>query len=100
MNNRRAWFAGTFLLVSLGCTASSINTGAPEAGPFAPVNEARADGEVSYLNAGAKAVRDARRTDAYKKMHDHCHGEYEILKEEDQKGAIGTQRRIWFKCVR
>ena len=83
----------------LGCTASSINTAAPESGAYAPANEARADGEVSYLNAGAKKVRDARRADAYKKMHDHCGGEYEITKEEDQESPWGTQRRIWFNCL-
>jgi hypothetical protein len=86
-------------VAALACTASSINTAAPEAGQYAPANEGRADGEVSYLNAGAKRVRDARRADAYKKMHDHCGGSYEIIKEEDQEGALGTQRRIWFNCA-
>lgn len=89
------------LLTSLAlfrCSASSINTAAPESGPYAPANQVKADGEVSYLNAGAKRVRDARRSDAYKKMHDHCGGDYDIVKEEDQQGAIGTQRRIWFVC--
>lgn len=90
-----------FLVVPVvGCTASSINTATPEAGAYAPANEVRADGEVSYLNAGAKVVRDARRTDAYKKMHDHCGGEYEIIKEEDQRSPLGAQRRIWFNCLK
>ena len=87
-------------VVMLGCTASSINTAAPESGAYAPANATRADGEVSYLNAGAKKVRDARRADAYKKMHDHCSGEYEIIKEEDQESPWGTQRRIWFNCLK
>lgn len=52
-----------------GCTASSINTKAPEVGAYASVNE-HADAEVSYLNVGVESVRDARRTDAYKKMRD------------------------------
>jgi hypothetical protein len=82
-----------------GCTASSINTAAPETRAYAPVNEVRANGEVSYLNEGAKMVRDARRTDAYKKMHDHCGGDYEIIKEEDQRSPFGAQRRIWFNCT-
>jgi hypothetical protein len=86
-------------VTALACSARSINTAAPEAGQYAPANEVRADGEVSYLNAGAKRVRDARRADAYKKMHDHCGDSYEIIKEEDQEGALGTQRRIWFNCV-
>ena len=85
-------------VVMLGCTASSINTAAPESGDYAPANMTGADGDVSYLNAGAKKVRDARRADAYKKMHDDCGGEYEILKEEDQESPLGTQRRIWFLC--
>ncbi len=85
--------------VALGCSASSVNTNAPESGAYAPANETRADGEVSYLNAGAKKVRDARRADAYKKMHDHCGGEYEIIKEEDQSSPLGKQRRIWFNCL-
>ena len=84
----------------LGCSASSVNTAAPESGAYAPVNETRADGEVSYLNAGAKQVRDARRADAYKKMHDHCGGDYEIIKEEDQSSPFGKQRRMWFKCLK
>lgn len=53
-----------------GCTASFINTKAPEAGACASVHEPRADAEVSYLNASVKSVRDARRTDACKKMRD------------------------------
>ena len=85
------------LVLTFGCTASSINTQTPEAGPYSPSND-KADGEVSYLNAGAKAVRDARRQDAYKKMYEHC-GEYEITKEEDQQGMWGTQRRLWFTCL-
>ena len=86
------------LVLTFGCTASSINTQTPEAGPYSPSND-KADGEVSYLNAGAKAVRDARRQDAYKKMYEHCGGEYEITKEEDQQGMWGTQRRLWFTCL-
>ena len=82
-----------------GCSASSINTAAPEASVYAPANEPKASGEVSYLNAGAKKVRDARRADAYKKMHDHCGGAYDILKEEDQRSPWGIQRRIWFRCA-
>ena len=87
------------IAVVAGCSASSINTAAPETSVYAPSNEPKADGEVSYLNAGAKKVRDARRTDAYQKMHDHCGGAYEILKEEDQRSPWGIQRRIWFRCA-
>jgi hypothetical protein len=85
----------------VACSASQVNTAIPETSPYAPAGE-QVDGEVSYLNAGAKAVRDARRQDAYKKMYDHCHGSYEIQREEDQEAAWppgARQRRIWFKCV-
>lgn len=94
--------AFTLLAAALlaACSASRVNTTAPEAGAYAPVNEPAASGEVSYLNAGAKTVRDARRADAYRKMHDHCGGTgYEILEEEDQRSPLGIQRRIWFRCV-
>jgi hypothetical protein len=83
------------------CSASNVRTSIPETSRYAPVNE-QVDGEVSYLNAGAKTVRNARREDAYKKMHDHCGGAYEIVREEDQEAAWppgGRQRRICFKCV-
>jgi hypothetical protein len=82
----------------LACSASSVNTNPPETSQYAPVNEQRSDGEISYLNAGAKRVREARRENAYKKMHDHCGGDYAIVKEEDQATALGPQRLIWFTC--
>jgi hypothetical protein len=88
-------------LMVAGCSASRVNTAIPETGRYAPANE-QVDGEVSYLNAGAKSVRNARREDAYKKMYEHCGGPYEIVREEDQEGAWppgGRQRRIWFKCI-
>lgn len=88
-------------LVLLSCAASPVATKIPETSPYAPVND-EVDGEVSYLNAGAKSVRNARREDAYKKMYEHCGGPYEIVREEDQEGAWpprARQRRIWFKCV-
>ena len=88
-------------LVVAACTASQVSTNIPETGSYAPVNEGF-DGEVSYLNAGAKSVRNARREDAYKKMYEHCGGAYEIVREEDQQAAWppgAPQRRIWFKCI-
>ncbi|MEA2604901.1 MAG: hypothetical protein QOF89_5893 [Acidobacteriota bacterium] len=83
------------------CSASSVKTEIPETSRYAPVDD-KVDGEVSYLNAGAKSVRNARREDAYKKMYEHCGGPYKIVREEDQQGGWvpgGIQRRIWFKCV-
>ncbi len=53
-------------LAMTACSASQVKTEIPETSRYAPVND-KADGEVSYLNAGAKTVRDARRQDAYKK---------------------------------
>jgi hypothetical protein len=96
-------FKGMFLLISAivltACTASQVSTKIPETSRYAPMND-EADGEVSYLNAGAKAVRNARREDAYKKMYEHCGGPYEIVREEDQESAWSSrQRRIWFNCV-
>ena len=94
-----------FLLIAAvtvsGCSASKVNTTIPETSRYAPVND-EVDGEVSYLNAGAKVVRDERRQDAYKKMHEHCGGPYKIVREEDQEAAWpprARQRRIWFRCV-
>jgi hypothetical protein len=93
-----------FLIAAMtltACASSQVNTTIPETSRYAPVND-EIDGEVSYLNAGAKVVRDARREDAYKKMHEHCGGSYKIVREEDQEAAWpprGRQRRIWFKCV-
>ena len=83
------------------CSASSVKTTIPETSRYAPVND-DVDGEVSYLNAGAKTVRNARREDAYKKMYEHCGGPYKIVREEDQESAWppgAPQRRLWFKCV-
>lgn len=83
------------------CSASSVKTDIPEKSRYAPVGD-DVDGEVSYLNAGAKSVRNARREDAYKKMYEHCGGPYKIVREEDQEGGWlpgGIQRRLWFKCV-
>lgn len=88
-------------VVTMACTSSQVNTTIPETSRYAPAGE-EIDGEVSYLNAGAKAVRDARREDAYKKMHEHCGGPYTIVREEDQDAAWpprARQRRMWFRCV-
>lgn len=86
-------------LALTACSSSQVRTEIPETSRYAPVND-QVNGEVSYLNAGAKAVRNARREDAYKKMYEHCGGSYEIVREEDQESPFGgPQRRIWFKCV-
>lgn len=83
----------------VGCSAGTVNSSGPETKPYAPSNNT-ADGDVRYLNAGAKVVRDARRDDAYKKMFAHCGGPYEIVREEDEAAPLmgGPYRRIWFRC--
>ncbi|MCZ7651808.1 MAG: hypothetical protein M5U13_11875 [Thermoanaerobaculia bacterium] len=84
-----------------GCSASTVSVNDPSQSRYAPDNEAGISGEVSYCNAGAKSVRNVRRQDAYEKMYAWCNGEYEIVKEEDQRGALcPEQRRIWFKCAK
>jgi hypothetical protein len=88
------------VLLAGGCSAGKVNTAGPETQPYAPSNNT-ADGDVRYLNAGAKKIRDARRDDAYKKMHEHCGGAYEIVREEDDSAPLmsGSYRRIWFRCT-
>ena len=86
-------------LLLTACSASNVNVRGPSNSAYAPVNERGVAGEISYCNAGAKSVRDARRDDAYKKMHAQCGGAYSIVREEDQHPAFCTmERRIWFKC--
>lgn len=87
-------------ILMAACSAGKVNTSGPETKPYAPSNNT-ADGDVRYLNAGAKSVRDARRDDAYKKMHAHCAGPYEIVREEDESALLmsGPYRRIWFRCI-
>ena len=87
-----------------GCTASQIQPNLPERSAYAPSNEEPVDGEVAYLDAGARAVRDARREDAYKKMHTFCGGDYVIVREELAESANvlapgARQRRIYFRCL-
>lgn len=49
---------------------------------YAPLNRQDNDfGIVSYLDEGSKAVRDARKKDAYKKMYEVCDGRYVVLDE-------------------
>ena len=89
----------TVLTLLSGCTASNVNVHGPSQSAYAPTNEAGTSGEISYCNAGAKLVRDARREDAYKKMYTSCGGAYEIIREEDQHPVFCVmERRIWFKC--
>lgn len=82
------------------CSASKVNVRGPSNAPYAPLNEQGITGEVAYCNAGIRTVRNARRDDAYRKMHAQCGGAYEIVREEDQRPAwCQMERRIWFKCA-
>ena len=81
------------LLVAVGCSAGKLRPATPDA----PANQ---DGEITYCAGGAPPVRNARRDDAYRKMREHCGGEYEIVNEIDERGAMCPKiRRLLFKCV-
>ncbi len=70
---------------------------------YAPVNEQHS-GNITYCNAGAQSLRNARREDAYKKIFEACNatsGVYEIVREEEAFGfPCEVERSIYFKCVR
>jgi hypothetical protein len=103
------------LMLSLvACTSTMVAPpGSTTPDPNAPVNEADRPGVVSYLNEGISSVREARRRNAYKKMHDACNSPYRIDREGDQvEGgvviagehvAVATSTHTWyiqFSCVR
>ncbi|MEK9145263.1 MAG: hypothetical protein AAB339_06620, partial [Elusimicrobiota bacterium] len=76
---KRALFG--FMLLAAGCRADMvIEPGRNSTSAYAPVNEAQRPGVIKYLNAGARSVKDARREDAYKKMHSACGGAYKIVR--------------------
>src|SRR5438105_14234781 len=96
------------------CTSKMVSRpGSMSPDPYAPLNEADRPGVVSYLNEGIGSVRQARRRNAYKKMHDACNSPYRIDREGDQvdggvvvggaHSAVGTKTHRWyiqFSCVR
>src|SRR5437773_1538434 len=96
------------------CTAKMVAPpGSTTPDPNAPINEVGRPGVVSYLNEGISSVRQARRRNAYKKMHDACAGPYRIDREGDQVDggvvvggahvAVLTRSHRWyiqFSCVR
>ena len=87
------------IVMLAGCTASSVSVRNPSKSAYAPINESEGSGEISYCNAGAKMIRDARREDAYKKMYVFCGGSYVITREENQRPMFcEMERRIWFAC--
>lgn len=73
------------LLLMTGCSAS-LRTTTKQGTAYAPVNEVKG-GEVTYSDQGYKFVREKRRQDAYKKMHDYCGGPYKITNEGSSESA-------------
>jgi hypothetical protein len=98
---------------TLGCRASMVNRpGAQTSSPFDPVNEASRGGVIKYSNEGAAFVREKRRQNAYKQMHDACGGKYKIDAEGPRVDggvvipigaiAIAASSESWyiqFSCV-
>lgn len=70
----------SLFLLPACATSRMVYTRGNSSDPNAPINETRG-GMVSYLNDGARSILEERRKDAYKKMHDFCQGNYEIMKE-------------------
>jgi hypothetical protein len=100
----------------IGCTSATL-VKAPGSSDipseYSPLNKPDDNlGTVAYLNEGAKAVRDARRKDAYKKMYEACSGKYVLLGEGSSESnptftsyesttfsTTPTTVYINFKCV-
>lgn len=98
---RRACFVAALgcLLSLAGCSASRVSVNDPSTSAYAPANEASGP-EISYCNAGPKHARNARREDAYRKMHAACGGPYEIVREHESPAIIcPAERRMWFRCL-
>lgn len=101
------------LVVLSGCAAHMVvRPGSKSASQYAPVNESTRPGIMKYSNQGARPVREARRRNAYKQMHDACNGDYKILSEGPRSeggvivpvgyGAITDDSQylyIQFECV-
>lgn len=70
-----------FLLLA-GCGSRMvIPAGGSAPTAYGPLNETVRPGMVSYLNAGALHLREARRRHAYQQMYTQCQGRYAILAE-------------------
>jgi hypothetical protein len=93
----------------IGCTTADMMRRPDEPGlAYAPENEL-GSGEIKYLNAGADFVKQERRADAYRQMHEACNGPYRIDAESDSAdvsvasamfapGAQMVYRHIRFSC--
>lgn len=65
-----------------GCSAT-METTLNKSTPNAPTNEING-GVVSYLNDGYLSIKQKRREDAYRQMHEQCNGPYQILEEAER----------------
>jgi len=89
-----------------GCMSAQMVSSPKSGSAYAPVNERARGGVVKYLNDGADFVRNQRRDDAYKQMHDACNGPYKIDAEGSSAEGGGvintggtsfwTQSNYWY----
>jgi hypothetical protein len=92
-------FAVGVLTALMGCSAKLVATRGDSKSAHAPVNEKSSrGGTVEYRTDGFG--RDAKREDAYRKMHTFCGGPYAIVSENprQEEGAsfeyeLGTTAR-------
>lgn len=100
--------------LSFGCSASMVSRpGSTTPNPNAPVNEASRPGVVKYNNGGLASIRQSRRNDAYRQMHEACGGPYRIDAEGPRveggvvvpagDAVVVSDTEYWyiqFSCVR
>lgn len=100
-------------LVSLtGCVSADVVSSPNSRSAYAPINASSRPGLIKYLNDGAAFVREKRRENAYRQMHDACAGKYKIDAEgtsseggaiiNTSTGSFFAQSHYWyiqFSCV-
>ena len=95
-----------------GCVSADMVSSPNSGAAYAPVNEGARYGIIKYLNDGADFVRNKRREDAYKQMHQACNGRYRIDAEGSNpeggafinsgSSALFVQSNYWyiqFSCI-
>lgn len=80
------------LLFLVSC--SSTMTMKSEKSQYAPKGY-QSMGQVKYSNNGADWIISKRKEDAFKKMHEACDGEYEILNEGAQVSGRTMSSSSW-----
>ena len=91
----------TYFVLS-GCAAQvkmMSMPGTESSSPYAPINEKTRGGLIRYLDEGGQEKREARREDAYKKMHDACGGKYRIESESEAHTMEHDYRYFQFSCA-